>query len=336
MDARYKPLLKFLRLLNARAPGDKKYRLDGVSAKTVARWFGEYAEPDPVAVEPNLSTLEAIGRGCARWFLGGQNLPLKTELYKEILRYNPATTPQPEKWTNEQEWAIWFRWLWEQCQKPLDFLTWDEAALEFTSVLLPPRLPVPGGARFRIRLYLEKPGWCLLVWVDGHGTTRPFGLDGGQSWDSFRFVPLAGERLLGAKPSDSWNLSDQAGAETIVLLSIASEPDELLLRVVRECFEKILVTHQGSTQAAFEARTKAQVKAAPIQAIPLERAIAHDWPRASSPTLARARPLSRDRLPRFDSAAPSDRLQCLHEQLRVCLTPSFDRTVVLSFANAGA
>lgn len=332
---RFRPLVQFLRWLNDKAPGDKKYRLDGVSAKTLARWFGDHDEPGPDAVDPSAQKLEDIGRRTARWFEGGENAALKAKLLAEVSRYDPDA--RTETWADEQDWARWFRSLWEKCQRPLDFLTREETTRDYVSSLLPPRLPVPGHTRFQIRLYLDEPAWCLLVWVDGHGQTQPIGLTGGQPWESFQFFHVTGEYVLGANHPDEWRLSDQMGAETIVLLVSVAKPDQLLRRAVQEAFDQNPLLSASAARLDSPAKTKGRATpSAPLQVTPLDRAVLSDWRKTARPVAGSAhQPTGERAFPTFGKSAPLGGIGAFHEHIRAQLTRYLERTVILSFANKG-
>jgi hypothetical protein len=327
-NIRFRPLVELLRRVNDLLPGPGKYKLPGVSEKTQHRWFDLGGHPD-------LHATEDVGRGLAGGLQGQDKHEARKGIIGEIRRMDPSA--QPDNWASG-DWKKWFKWLWEQCQKPLDLLTWDDAIKDYSSALLPPRLPVAGKTQFQFRLYLEKPAWCLLVWVDGHGDTQPFGEAGGQPWDSFHFFHVTGERLLEGKPSDPWRLSPEAGAETVVLLASAQPPDELLQRAVKEAFAQTRAMLTRPAGPAGKGKTKAPVPAAPpLQINPLEQAILRVLPRAAGAAPGRARSADADRgLPSWGGLASTDPLQTLYAHLRAQFTPCFDRTVILSFANAGA
>jgi len=221
----------------------------------------------------------------------------------------------------------------------LEFLAFD-GKRDYCSILDPGRLPLAGGTAFEVLVKMTRPGWYLLVWVDGHGTSAPVGEDPGgsaawQDWESFRFFKAEGERRLPVHDTPAshgrWKLAGEAAVETVVLLASRHEPGGEVRQSIRHAFESLadlLPSPRGRAKTASQKAGTAQA----VQPLRLSRPtepILREFCRA--PRLGSVEKA----LPILDATPIDEPIHAWHEHLGAQLAACLDRTVILSLANHG-
>jgi hypothetical protein len=110
----------------------------------------------------------------------------------------------------------------------LDLLVWDAARNRHVSITEPQVLPLRGGQQFQIEVRLNRPAYLYVLWLDADGQAQPlypwqpgtWQLAGPETPAPRLLLPL---RVSG-QPYRPWQLDDQPGLETVILLAEPGRP----------------------------------------------------------------------------------------------------------------